>query len=116
MAARSSILIDDYQSITDAISTSALSKNITLPWMTKYEFDQLIGLRVMHLSRGAQPLVALTTKEESIKTNMDLRAVVLKELNEGKLPYIIKRPLPNGKAEYWPVEKLSLEAVKYMMR
>jgi hypothetical protein len=47
---------------------------------------------------------------------MYLRSLVLRELNEGKLPYIIKRPLPNGKCEYWPVEKLSLEAVKYMMR
>jgi DNA-directed RNA polymerase subunit K/omega len=69
----------------------------------------------MHLSRGALPLVPLG-EDFKIQGNMELRSVVLRELNEGKLPYIIKRPLPNGKCEYWPVEKLSLEAVKYMMR
>ena len=113
MASKQSTIIDDYHKIQAAIKD--YSNNVTLPWMTKYEFDQLVGLRVMHLSRGALPLVDVGT-DFKIKGNMDLRAVVLKELNEGRLPYIIKRPLPNGKNEYWPVEKLSLEAVKYMMR
>jgi DNA-directed RNA polymerase I, II, and III subunit RPABC2 len=83
--------------------------------MSKYEFDQLIGLRTMHLSKGAMPFVDLP-ENFKIKGNMELRQVALTELQEGKLPYIIKRPLPNGTAEYWPVSKLSLEAVKYMMR
>jgi DNA-directed RNA polymerase I, II, and III subunit RPABC2 len=113
MAAKHPTIIDDYQKIQAAVKDYA--NNITLPWMTKYELDQLIGLRVMHISRGALPLVDVGT-DYKIVGNMDLRAVALKELEQGKLPYIIKRPLPNGKSEYWPVEKLSLEAVKYMMR
>jgi len=113
MAAKQSTILDDNQKIQAAIKN--YEDNITLPWMTKYEFDQLIGLRVMHLSRGALPLVTLG-EDFKIQGNMELRAVALRELNEEKLPYIIKRPLPNGKCEYWPVEKLSLEAVKYMMR
>jgi hypothetical protein len=55
MAAKQSTIIDDYQKISTAVKNYA--DNITLPWMTKYEFDELIGLRVMHLSRGALPLV-----------------------------------------------------------
>lgn len=109
----SAVMVDEVTVIAAAIKDC--SKNITLPWMTKYEFDQLVGLRVMHLSRGAVPLVDVGD-DFAIKGNMDLRAVVMRELQNGKLPYIIKRPLPNGKIDYWPVEKLSLEAVKYLMR
>lgn len=109
----STVMADDITTIAAAVKDC--SKNITLPWMTKYEFDQLVGLRVMHLSRGAVPLVDIGANF-AIKGNMELRAVVMKELQNNKLPYIIKRPLPNGRAEYWPVEKLSLEAVKYLMR
>ena len=105
--------IDDYQKIESLIDEC--DKNITLPWMTKYEFDQLIGLRVMHLSRGALPLVKIGN-DYVIEGNMQLRTIAIQELREGKLPYIFKRPLPNGRCEYWPVEKLSLEAVKYLMR
>ena len=104
-------IIEDYQKIKN----SNTDNYITLPWMTKYEFDQLIGVRTMHLSRGAPPFVDLGA-DYKIDGNMDLRKVVLQEINEGQLPYMIKRPLPNGTIEYWPVSKLSLEAVKYMMR
>jgi DNA-directed RNA polymerase I, II, and III subunit RPABC2 len=102
---------DDYKKFKNA----DVSAYITLPWMTKYEFDQLIGLRTMHLSKGAAPFVDLA-EGFTVKGNMELRKVALQEIQEKKLPYIIKRPLPNGSAEYWPVSKLSLEAVKYMMR
>ena len=104
-------IIEDYQKFKN-ISTESY---ITLPWMTKYEFDQLIGVRTMHLSRGAPPFVDLGA-DFKIEGNMDLRQVVLREIHEGNLPYMIKRQLPNGSIEYWPVSKLSLEAVKYMMR
>ena len=104
-------IIEDYQKIKN-ISTA---NYITLPWMTKYEFDQLIGVRTMHLSRGAVPFVELEADYRT-EGNMDLRQIALREINEGQLPYMIKRPLPNGTIEYWPVNKLSLEAVKYMMR
>ena len=105
------VIIDDYEKIKNI----DFSKYISLPWMTKYEFDQLIGLRTMHLSRGATPFIDIIDDYKT-QGNMDLRQIVLKEIQEGHLPYIIKRPLPNGTVEYWPVNKLSLEAVKYMMR
>ena len=104
-------IIEDYQKIKN-VSTE---KYITLPWMTKYEFDQLIGVRTMHLSRGAVPFVDIGT-DYKVEGNMGLRQIALREIQEGQLPYMIKRPLPNGTTEYWPVSKLSLEAVKYMMR
>jgi hypothetical protein len=47
---------------------------------------------------------------------MELRKIALKELREGKLPYIIKRPLPNNKFEYYRIKDLDLVAVQYMIR
>jgi hypothetical protein len=47
---------------------------------------------------------------------MELRQIALRELQEGKLPFIIKRPLPNNKYEYYRIKDLDLTAVQYMMR
>jgi len=105
------IISDDITKVKNSNSDSFIS----LPWMTKYEFDQLIGLRTMHLSRGAIPMVDIPANFQ-IKTNMELRKIAIQELKEQKLPYIIKRSLPNGKIEYWPVAKLQLHAVNHMMR
>lgn len=85
------------------------------PIMTKYEFDSMIALRTMHLSRMAIPLVNLPDNFK-IETNMDLRKVALMELQEGKLPYLVKRILPNKKTEYWKVKDLDLSAVRNLIR
>lgn len=83
--------------------------------MTKYEFDQLIGLRTMHLSKGAVPFVDLPA-DFTIKSNMDLRLIAIEELKAGKLPYIIERPMPNKKSEFWRVRDLSLQSVRHIIR
>lgn len=80
--------------------------------MTKYEFNQIISARTNQLARGAIPFVKIT---EDIKVNMELRKVALKELSEGKLPLIIKRPLPNNKFEFVRIRDLDLVAIKHMM-
>ena len=46
---------------------------------------------------------------------MDLRKIAIEELRQNKIPYIIKRPLPNNKYEFVRVRDLNLSAVKYMM-
>ena len=99
----------------EKIKNIDVSTYTSLPWMTKYEFDQVIGLRTMHLAIGAQPFINMTD-DYVIKSNMELRQIALQELKEKKLPYIVKRPMPNGEAEYWPVDKLNLETVEYMFR
>jgi DNA-directed RNA polymerase subunit K/omega len=110
MAASTHVLTDDAEKVLRADKSNYVSKNI----MTKYELNQLIGLRTMHLSRGAPPLV--DTDEYDIKSNMDLRAIAIREMLEGKLPYIVKRTMPNNKIEYWEASKLDLVAVRHMLR
>jgi DNA-directed RNA polymerase I, II, and III subunit RPABC2 len=85
------------------------------PFLTKYEFNQIIGLRTTHLSKGA-PILLELTEDYKIKSNMDLREIALKELLEGKLPYIVKRRMPNGKYEQWKLAELDLTAVRHLLR
>lgn len=87
----------------------------SLPIMTKYEFDELIALRTLHLSRQAPPLVPVPD-DFKVQGNMSLRSIALQELKEKRLPYLIKRQMPNGKAEYWKVKDLDLSAVEHLMR
>lgn len=100
--------------VYDKIKDHDISKYISLPIMTKYEFNLLIGLRTVHLSRGAQIFVEIP-ENYKIRTNMELREIAIRELKEKKLPYTIKRKMPNGKIEYWPVSKLNLNVVRHMM-
>ena len=101
---------DDASKVLANLDKSKVSKMI----MTKYEFDQIISLRTMQLSHGSIAFVDVNNL--IVKSNMELRQVALQELKEGKLPFIIKRPLPNNKYEHVRVKDLDLIAVKYMMR
>jgi DNA-directed RNA polymerase subunit K/omega len=104
---------DDIQKVREA----DVSKYRSKPLMTKYEFDQLIGLRTTHLSRGATPFVDLP-ENFTIKSNMEFRKIALMEMREGKLPYLVKRTLPFGKpeCEYWKLSDLDLTSVRNLLR
>jgi len=85
---------------------------ISKPIMTRYEFNVIISTRTGQISLGAIPFVEI---KDDVKSNMDLRKIALEELKQNKIPFIIKRPLPNNKYEFVRVKDLSLSAVKYMM-
>ena len=72
----------------------------TIPILTKYERCRAIGTRVKQLNSGAKPLIEL--KEEII----DNYVIANRELREKKLPFIIQRPMANGKSEYWNINDL----------
>ena len=99
---------DECGKILNSLDKPKVSKLI----MTKYEFNAVISLRTSQLSLGTIPFVDVN---DEIKSNMDLRKVALEELRQNKIPYLIKRPLPNNKYEYVRVKDLNLSAVKYMM-
>jgi DNA-directed RNA polymerase I, II, and III subunit RPABC2 len=73
----------------------------SIPMMTKFERARIKGVRLQQLANKAPPLVdttGLTSDKE----------IVEKELLERKLPFIIKRVLPNGVAEYWKMEEFEI--------
>lgn len=99
---------DECGKVLASLDKPKISKMI----MTKYEFDAIISLRTTQISLGAIPFVEIN---DNIKSNMDLRKIAIKELKENKIPYIIKRPLPNNKYEYVRIKDLNMSAIKYMM-
>jgi DNA-directed RNA polymerase subunit K/omega len=99
---------DECGKVLASLSKPKISKMI----MTKYEFDAIISLRTTQISMGAIPFVDIV---DEIKSNIDLRKVAIQELKENKIPFIIKRPLPNNKYEYIRIRDLNLSAVKYMI-
>jgi len=74
----------------------------TIPFLTKYEKARVIGKRAMQISKGSPPLVDVGTLENPID-------IALKELRERKIPFIIRRPLPNGDYEDFRVDELRIE-------
>lgn len=74
----------------------------TLPFITRYEKARIIGERAKQINAGANPFVEI---EPSV---IDGYLIALKEFEEKKIPFIIKRPLPNGSCEYWKMSDLEI--------
>jgi DNA-directed RNA polymerase I, II, and III subunit RPABC2 len=72
----------------------------TYPFLTQYERTKIIGLRANQLSKGSAPYIAVP------KHITDVRDIARMELEQKRLPFIIKRPLPNGTYEYWRLSDL----------
>lgn len=77
------------------------TKNKTKNILTKYERVKIIGLRSEQLQRGADPYVPIDTKKE-----FNPRDIATEELKQNKLPFMIRRPLPDGSHEYWRLDDM----------
>ena len=74
----------------------------TLPFVTKYEKARVLGERAKQLNSGAKAFV------EVEPTVIDGYLIALKEYEQKKIPFILKRPLPNGGCEYWRMRDLEI--------
>ena len=78
------------------------SNHKTIPILTKYEKTRILGQRAKQLNSGSQPYINIS---ENI---IDGYLIAEMELKEKKIPFIIRRPLPNGKSEYWKLKDLEI--------
>lgn len=74
----------------------------TNPIMSKYEYTRVIGQRAKQIEGGAKPFVEV---EPNI---IDSYIIAENELLEKKIPFIIRRPMPNGGFEYWNINDLEI--------
>ena len=72
----------------------------TYPFLSNYEKTKLLSLRTSQIEKGAHPYIAVP---EGITSSYEIAKL---ELKEKKLPYILKRPLPNGTYEFWRLADL----------
>ena len=74
----------------------------TVPFITKYEKARILGERARQINSGAKPFIKIE------KTLIDGYLIALREFEEKKIPFIIRRPLPNGGSEYWKMADLEM--------
>ncbi len=78
----------------------------TSQYMTKYERARVLGVRAMQISRNAPILVEVDPNDT------DPMHIAEKELLERKLPFMIRRYLPDGSHEDWRMDELVIEIEK----
>lgn len=83
---------------TDGIIIDDLHK--TIPYLTKYERARILGQRAKQINAGAPPFIKVP---ENV---IDGYIVAEIELKEKRIPFIVRRPLPNGGSEYWSLKDL----------
>lgn len=74
--------------------------NKTKPLLSKYEKTSIIGIRAQQLAYGTKPTINVP---KHITSTIDIAEM---ELNQRKIPYIIRRKFGND-YEYWKLEDLN---------
>ena len=102
-------MIHNYDEIAKLTKVVRDSDNIiidplhkTIPFLTKYERARVLGQRAKQIETGARPLVKLP---ENI---IDSYVIAELELQQKRIPFIIRRPIPNGGCEYWNIKDLEV--------
>ena len=100
-------LIHNYDEIALLTTIVRDSNNIiidnlhkTIPFLTKYEKARILGQRAKQIDSGATPFVKVP---DNI---IDGYIIAEMELQEKKIPFIIRRPIPGGGSEYWNLKDL----------
>lgn len=78
----------------------SIDERITTFFLTKYEKARILGARALQISKNAPVMVDLDPGE------WDPLKIAEKELLAKKIPFIIRRYLPNNTYEDWKVEEL----------
>jgi DNA-directed RNA polymerase I, II, and III subunit RPABC2 len=74
----------------------------TLPFLTKYERTRILGERAKQINGGAKPFISVNPSV------IDGYLIAMSELEQKKIPFIIRRPLNNGGSEYWKIQDLDI--------
>lgn len=72
---------------------------ITTQYMTKYERARILGTRALQIAMCAPVMVELDGETDPLQ-------IATKELKARKIPIIIRRFLPDGSFEDWPIDQL----------
>ena len=74
----------------------------TIPFLTKYEKTRILGQRAKQIECGSTPLVKVP------ETVIEAHLIAELELEQKRIPFIVKRPIPNGGFEYWNLQDLEI--------
>ena len=88
------------------VAENVKKPRITREYFTKYEYTALLATRAQQLSEGAKPLVSL----DGLKTSdpMFVWNVAKREIENRKLPFIVRRQMPDATAEFWSAQEMEV--------
>ena len=102
-------LIQNYDEITKLTTVVRDSNNIiidplhrSIPFLTKYEKARVLGQRAKQIETGAKPFISVP---ENV---IDGYVIAELELQQKRIPFIIRRPIPGGAFEYWNIRDLEM--------
>ena len=86
------------------VNESPKDTRITREFYSKYEFVALLSIRTEQISQGARPLVGI----EGLKTSDPrfVENVAKREIEQRKLPFLVRRQMPDKTAEFWSVQEM----------
>jgi DNA-directed RNA polymerase I, II, and III subunit RPABC2 len=76
------------------------AKHVTYPFLSDYERTKCISFRASQICNGAAPYILVP---EGVT---DAYEIAKMELEAKRLPYILKRPMPDGSFEVWRLSDL----------
>lgn len=88
------------------VAENVKQARITREYFTKYEYTALLATRAQQLAEGAKPLVELTGLKQS--DPMFVWNVAKREIEQRKLPFVVRRQLPDGTAEFWSAQEMEV--------
>jgi DNA-directed RNA polymerase I, II, and III subunit RPABC2 len=101
--------IHNYEEISALTKVVKNSDNIiidplhkTIPFLTKFEKARILGQRSKQIESGSKPFIRVP---ENV---IDSYIIAELELQQKRIPFIIRRPLPNGGCEYWNLRDLEI--------
>ncbi len=72
------------------------------PFLTIYEQTKILGARANQIAEGAKLFIS---RPDHVTEPLEIAKL---ELEQRKLPFIIKRPMPDGTFEYWRLSDLMI--------
>jgi DNA-directed RNA polymerase I, II, and III subunit RPABC2 len=98
---------DDVEVIQDEMEAKKGTKiadddRSSVPFLTKYERARILGTRALQISKNADLLVDPSGETDPYK-------IAEMELQERKIPFIIRRYMPDGSYEDWKLGELTIE-------
>jgi len=96
---------DDIEDIEDNNSNNKIivkkTEKKTFNFLTKYEKNYIIGFRIQQIANGSPIFIDIDPNSK-----FDIFKIATQELLEKKLPFKLKRKLPNGNIELWDLDDL----------
>jgi len=102
------IRLDYIEEIQQKLALKQLGDDMnhrSVPYLTPFEKTKIIGFRANQLSQGASLLIDI---DSDVHKRTDVLDLARMELDQRKLPFILKRPMPDGTFEYWRLQDLLL--------